>query len=228
MDAGAKSYRAGMVSVPAVLIAAAWVGVWLLWPSPRSAARRMPRGAGTDVAYVRLGAKSAILFRDGAGVPDRDVEGLGVVPAGPSRPVRSLAMGSGWGSGAMSNGVESVPERARKQMGIYRVVPEGTTVFSAVTNRAPRLTTAVSQALQARDLRLPAFPPETLAGPGRSWEMTVTLDVAEDGTVRNVFLESGCGDDKTNGTVVRLLERATAGRKGQRCSGRLTLRYGPP
>jgi hypothetical protein len=85
----------------------------------------------------------------------------------------------------------------------------------------------VSASLRKCGFSAPADLADRLGPQSGAWYVVVYVEAGEDGSIDHVFVERGCPDAARNLAVARVLSLArTSG--GRRCSGRVTVGYGPP
>lgn len=223
-------YSRGPIGVPSVLVATAWVAIWMLWPSfdaaPDALGARRERATRVSYGVVRESLyMSPILFarstRVGFRAPEtsRDDE-LALDAARPGPRMRFLHVPPprpDFESMRMDH-VDSASEA--KRVDGYRLVWKDEIGFAAVefTNA---VVVEVYGALKSR-----AFEPAALDWPDGfavqgPLQVEAFVNVAADGRAEDAFVERGSGDAGVDATVVRALERGRAQPAGAAAFGRV-------
>jgi hypothetical protein len=224
-----------VIDAHSACLAAAWIGLWLLWPNPDRVRSLRAWGPETRVSYVQMEPGESTLYLDptvfgrhsAVGFPSMSPneatsspEGTGVVTM---MAPRYLEVGS--------NGVEEgnagqdrfVSCRAAETGGVDRFTWEPPRAFDTPIMDRRAFVIEPSPALLARSFQAPDL---QAAGPSwgaGSWQVEVYVEFAADGTVESVFLESGCHEAKVNQGVVRAMYRARIDKPGTPVAGRVTI-----
>jgi hypothetical protein len=220
------------VDAPTLLLAAGWLGLWLLWPGARPEAPEPParrggtafsfRGAAVEHAYMRpdlFGRPSAYGFR-AADLPEEDMRALSSRPAVTAGvlPWRDTAAPSSEGAAA-AGGAQTAPD--------YRPVWDDAPPFTPPAAADMQMTVQLSPDLVHRGYKMAAVPPEAVRKSGKSWLAVFSVEMRADGNVAHVFVEKGSGDSARDGSLVRALyEGRAAERPGSDCLGEVTVSFG--
>ncbi len=228
------AYSRGAIGTPSVLVAVAWVAIWLLWPSFDLDHHRLPgrRPGGADVAYAVATLSlhmSPLLFaratRVGFQAPHDDA--LDNEPADDEATLARLRFlhvrppTLDW-EGMKTDYTAGGDRPGAKWMDGYQPVWEHATRFTA-SDCTNRIVVDVRGALRQR-----AYGPGAMALSGLSLETGQTeveafveLDAA--GIPSVVILESRSGNGKIDADVVRALERGRGKPGDAAVSGRVRM-----
>jgi len=225
-------YSRGPIGAPSLLLATAWVAIWMLWPSfdadsealgsRRERATRVSYGVVRESLYM-----SPILFarstRVGFRAPEasRDDE-LALDAARPGPRMRLLHVPPpppDFESMRMDH-VDAASEA--KRVDGYRLVWKDEADFEAVES-TNAVVVEVRGALKAR-----AFEPAALDWPDGfviqgPLQVEAFVNVMADGRAEDAFVERGSGDAVVDATVVRALERGRAEPADSAVFGRVRL-----
>ncbi|MBL7076313.1 MAG: hypothetical protein ISS31_02475 [Kiritimatiellae bacterium] len=224
-------YSRGPIGVPSVLLALAWVFIWLLWPSAdaEQTALGRRRESQTEVSYGVVAESlymSPLLFaratRVGFRAPEEatgDVELLDREDK--SRRLRFLhvAPSAPDFNGMKRHASDAVPV---KQVDAYRPVWKDSANFEA-SGSTNRIMVDVRGALRERGYKPGSitWPEDVSELQGAEIEAFVGVDA--EGMAEGVFLERASGHATLDANVVRALERGTASAGTAPVSGRVTV-----
>lgn len=231
-----ESYVPGYFEWATVLAAAAWIGLWTLWPAAGRKGTEPPRARATTVIYARLQTGAE---RDYLKPIMATAIGTGIAPGGADR--KRLLAGS---AAILGDGVPAFldwkpPVETAKQWDAAGVVPvEAARQLSSykpewkeevvLTNRVSSMVMMVTSdgLLKENGFTLPEFPAQTIKQFDKAWQMVVYVEMSDEGKPRHVLVEQGSGDAKIDAAVVRQIHRGRLEKPCAACSGRVTLNYG--
>jgi len=220
-------------ALPSILIAAAWVGLWFLWPwvkrsqkasvlpEPRVVLARLAGGQSRSYMDPTMFGRSS---RVGFALGERPDSGPGDLPYRPPSVSGTLAAPGP----APAGPVALTPDMSAAAASKGSFVPEWPVgrAFSRPPAREPSIHMAVRGELAEAGLRVPELPAAVAARTAGTWSVSAYVEVDESGLVSEVFLESGTQDAALNADVVRGLSRAVAENAGRRRSGRVEVGWG--
>jgi len=231
-------FSRGVIGVPTVLIALAWLGLWALWPAADGSVVRDGNLPGARVSY-RRGAENGSLYRDptivafpsriGGGPVDEQEGPAEARPWRPPRPPRFLE--SGLVPGAAGPAAQEVPARngrARREQLTYEPLWLEAPVFSQAPAGGRRVGVEASAELRDRGFEVPGLAAEGAKWAETPWQVKVTVDIGEDGRPEHVFLETPCEHKEVNAAVVLMMYRGKLKKAGSPCAGRVTVCFGAP
>jgi hypothetical protein len=225
------------MGLPSILLAVAWVMLWLLWPGQPRAQPRRSQLRDTRVAYLRLDSGDYSLDNDPTRFLLRSAVGFGpndgekeegipdMVPAGHVVEPEFLE----WRSVAeipptVSAGIFESP--ASRAPGSYRPHRGERTVFAFDGEAGMRVFIRVSPELKKYELQVPEIPVYEEKGlVEKPWFVTVSLEMDEEGKPTNVFLENPSEDKEINAAMVRLMYDARLLKPGKECVGTVSVGY---
>jgi hypothetical protein len=226
------SYVQGIIGLPAVCIAAAWIALWFIWPT--NGMRRMRyQSTGYRVAYVELDRtdqRGVYVgpddFHRGSGLPGlRDELGTETLLVREARPPRFMeTRRTNRVVRTVDQGPEPTADRAARELGAYRVPPLEKAVFAAPRKADPVFAAEISEGLTQQGFSVPDAQWRELKQGKKSWRVVVRVNVGKTGRAEHVFLETGCEDARINGMVIRVVQRGRA-RPGAECSGRVVVSF---
>jgi hypothetical protein len=227
-------YSRGILDVASVFIAASWIGLWFLWPSPNSWTTRTKAMPAPRVSfYPHLASRDFTTYLTFVGRGQGDVRDdgagalLGSLLRQPERGPRYLQRTAG--ADGLLNGAVAGPAAPVVDLGIYRPIWKDERVFSV--NAAPpemKLLSETSGELKKQNFEVPSFTDEEMKQFDKPWQVVVYVEVNESGRPAHVILQTGCEDPKINAAVVKALYRGKIPAPGAPCSGRVVLNYGRP
>ncbi|MBT3295921.1 MAG: energy transducer TonB [Verrucomicrobia bacterium] len=212
-------YSRGPIGVPSVLLATAWVAIWMLWPSldadsealgeRRERATRVSYGVVRESLYMSplLFARSTrVGFRPPEASRDDEVA-LDAARPGPRTRVLHVPPPQPDFESMRMDHVDAASEA--KRVDGYRLVWKDETRF-AVAESTNAVVVEVRGALKAR-----AFDPAALDWPDGfvvqgPLQVDAFVNVSADGRAEDAFVERGSGDVSVDAAVVRALERGRA------------------
>ncbi|MDP6491315.1 MAG: hypothetical protein QGH42_11440 [Kiritimatiellia bacterium] len=223
-------YSRGPIGVPTVVLAAAWVVIWGLWPSfeVKSGAPGRRRPSRTEVSYGVAQESlymSPVLFaratRVGFRAPEETTEDTELLKhEGKSRRLRFLHVAP---TEPDFEGMRqaSLLEEASKQVDAYHPLWKDSASFAAAGER-DRIVVDVRGQLRARAYR-PAESEWPKEVPAQDVEIDAFVGIDATGVSEGVFLEKGSGNGVLDAGVVRALERGRGDPGSAPVSGRVKV-----
>jgi len=231
-----ESYTPGLVGLPSVFIAVAWLALWLVWPlgiRPLAAAHR---AAVTQVSYMRFGTGKASLYMQPdifvhspmvkSRLAEQDEGDTAALCGLRVRHPRFLERRTMRGETAPAGEMEPLATRASGQLVAYLPRWQDDHVFSRKAAQDMRVFAEPAGELKKYHFRIPAIPVESLKQREKPWLVVVYVEVGEAGRPEHVFLSTGCDDPKINAVVVRTMYRGRLAEPGIRCGGHVTVSFG--
>jgi hypothetical protein len=230
-------YAIRTVSVPALLLALGWIGLWLLWPAPYRAratapARRLvkPQFVGQGIGEDRL-YLNPTLFGRSSKVGFSVAERRDAMPGELAEERKADPMPLAWDPsmvGAPTGAVARLDfDASLSAPPAYAPVwPRRVAAESSTADRSG-LHVTLRGALRRFGLRVPPFPASIAAYSAQSWSAAALLEMDDEGRATHVFLESGTGIPAVNEAVIQTLGRAVLERPGTGCVGRVEIGFAP-
>lgn len=218
--------RHAPVDVPTVLLVAAWLTIWLLFPLNGHDKQRSRMPTTGRVGYLAGGPAApwylepdwfARTTRPGFGMPDVTAAMDSAVPERSALGTPRF-VGGGLDIDAPASG--EMPETATNAgMRVrWAAKPAFAPVFSA-----PPVVVTMSQGLTTCGFALPPFTNDVKTVPAGPWQVVAHVDVDAEGRVENALIELGCEDPRVNATIARWLCRGVASAPGTAVSGRVMI-----
>ena len=231
-------FSRGVIGVPTVLIALAWLGLWALWPSAEGSVVRGGSLPGARVSY-RRGAENGSLYRDptivafpsriGGGPVDEQEGPAEARPWRPPRPPRFLEPGPVPGAaGPEASAETALNRRALRERLAYEPLWPEAPVFSRSPAGDRRVRVEAAAELRDRGFEVPGLAAEGTKWAEPPWQVVVAVDIGEDGRPEHVFLETPCEHKEVNAAVVRMMYKGELKKAGSPCAGRVTVHFGAP
>jgi hypothetical protein len=102
-----------------------------------------------------------------------------------------------------------------------RVQPD---LFKREPHGGRHLQVAPAESLRRRGFHVQRVPDRLLARGGENgWQVQAYVEIADDGRVEHVFIESGTDNAALNRDVIGMLQRGRVTEAGPRCSGRVVV-----
>lgn len=226
-------YYRSVVSLPALFVGIAWIGIWLLWPRANASDWPERSLARTEVVYIGAVERpppsrdTDLIFLMSPELPtNKGPEGFpGVKEFSVERP-KFLERDEVFYRGGDGMARRPLPTRAADAMTTYQPVWAHAKVPLILKPQAPSLRVSVSRQLRDNGLMLPPALFDQEPSAGRKWQATLHIEIAADGRPRHVFLESPSAYPDINAWLVNMLYRAGISIPGDPCEGWLALEYG--
>lgn len=229
-------YSRGVIGLPSVFVAVAWIALWLVWPSGGKVVSPMRSPASPRVFYVQLGTgreklTDSLPFVDGISPAsilhhDEDEPAESLLSQRVRRPrylERSIELKVGTASGitgSLSGRVSGMPP------GGYRSQWRDEHVFSQEPGQNLKVIVRPSGDLKKYGFKVPELPIENIKRRDKPWMVVVYVQTGDNGWPEHVFLESGCDDEEVNAMIVRAMYRGCLSTLAVRCAGRVTVSFG--
>ena len=236
----ARRFPGRLIDMPTILIAVGWAGLWFVWPSVerRLEVPEMPRMP--DVRFMPAGMAlhsehndpTVIAFHPLDGALDAALARGSIAHVAPNvRDPRYLdprVKGlSAWECREAAAAAQNQSPSASLTGDVLRLNLPGPAVFAPPGVGPLRVVVSPARTLRDRGFSAPDLVAEAAEWSDRPWQVVGEVDMDEQGEVKDVFLESGSTQPAIDASVVRLLYRARLAGPGERCSGRVTVSYGP-
>jgi len=221
------------IDLPTVLLAGGWLAMWLLWPSQEAPrVLRRPHGARVSLAGVGGGADGLHVTPDLFGRPSavgfRAPDSEGGVPDSLALRARhsSHALARTTDAAADRRDVHDLAESARGGLTRYTPVVAETPAFTRGTSEDLLMSVTMAPALAAAGFEFPRLAADEARVTGRAWIATICVELGADGRAEHVYLESGSGNAKIDGALVRAVAGGRAPGPCEGCRGLVTVSFG--
>ena len=218
-------------SIPVLLVAFLWVGLWQMWPSP-AAYTWQPEKKPFKVTFISTAEALEFVGDPTVFAFDSDISFRAEKAAAPEL-LRMPGMPDGKSEFlAMSGQVMKV--RARSSATEYSAWERRKGEFegmwrqqSLFATRAPerQLVVLMSRNLKDADFKLPEFTENELRDVAPGWEAKVLVDVDKTGVPVHVLIEKGTGNKDIDGLICQKILLGRAAKKETR-GGRVIVSYG--
>lgn len=230
-----RHYRT-LIDAPSVLIAAAALAMWMLWPEIDrvSGPRELPAPKVFSTHTTQEDANPALspdLFAlpSPMGFTGLDVRrGMPDIPrAAQHRPPRFLErQRTGTEEEHVLTGSSHVLPNAGAPLSDYIHRPDNEPVYEQPKSPEMRLIVDPMGFLAKYGFSAPPVADEDIQYLDKAWMVSLKVYVGEDGGVDHVFIENGCDDSRINDMVVRMVSKGKLAQPGRKCSGRVTVNFG--
>ena len=232
---GSEGVVGRWVSLPALLVAVLWIGIWFLWPSEPAEWGRGMRSGATVISmkpFSRDGIRAWHLAPDIFALPSR--VGFSAPPIIIGLPEESGSMGSGtpvvqenvpYQAQSAFNGTSAAEGGMPLGLGTFRMPVPGSQAFGSTGQKKPRLVVWMDGKLEGDGLELPLFHEDAFQGGTEPFEVVAFVQTDEDGKVTHVFVEKPCPQSSVNELIVRQLYRAQALVTGTASAGRVVVSW---
>lgn len=218
-------------SIPILLVAFLWVGLWKMWPSPEPYVWE-PERRPFKITFISTAEALELVSDPTVFAFDSDVSFHAADEASPEL-LRMPGMSEGKSEFlVMSDQV--MKARARSAAAEYSVWERREGKFEGMwsqkalfESRTPerQLVVFVSDDLRKAELSLPEFTEEELSDILPGWEAQVLVDIDKSGIPVHVLIEKGTGNKDIDALICRKILLSRAAKKETR-GGRVTVSYG--
>jgi len=227
-------YRRPFFDLPALIVVLFWVGIWFLWPDMDKTDNVIRRAPGMTIVYAgemenetaEYDLPIGAVLRSRMG--DRIPSGAGDVPD----PIPSDEAGKALFLQSYSDisvpDAEGLSLAGEARSGLDEFHPrlkKGETRQDPVEKEKGLIVT-VAPELKENGFSMPEITPEDLEIFDQPWQITVYVEMGENGRVRRLFLESGPSGSVAGKFVLGKLRYAGVSDKGGNCEGRVKISYG--
>jgi hypothetical protein len=226
-------YEQGIIGIPDVAIAVFWIALWVAWPSGENRDTPRRKLSGTRTSYFRFVPRENILFNlpdsfiqptllgreriDEAKLPQQLASPRLRAPRfferSPTQPEEQI-------------GHEAVPVPIYWQTNAAQPFTTTENVFNTEAGTNLQVLVELSDTLKKRGFRMPELLVEQQGKAEKQWTVVAYAQFDEDGLPVNIFLETRCGDQKMNSTVIKTIAKGRLATAGEKCDGHIIVNYG--
>jgi hypothetical protein len=226
-------YYKSIVSIPALFVGIAWVGIWLLWPGADATDWPARSLARTKFVYVGTVERPP---------PSRDPELIFMMSPkareikGPEEFPKVKEFPSGRAHFLEREDVFYPDRRDVQRLSLPTLAAGAITTYEPVWSRTepslmsgpqlPSIHVTMSRRLHDCGFSLPRELFDDKPSVERGWKATLHIEVGSDGKPVHVFLQSPSEYPEINDWLVRVFSWAETTGAGDTCEGWLTLEYG--
>ncbi len=232
-----RNVARGWIDYSTLCIAFAWIGLWLLWPTPPVVdSERIPRRRSLVVARdAAIGLSEGYRRPDLIALPslvsfspmvDDGNGAAGVLYSG-GGPSRLLARSSEVDSAMGSPSAVALAAEAAREISRARVPRLHGPWRGWECEPSSPVAVTVSAGLGRATPRWSATDEAVLFTLGRAWEVELSLTITDDGRPEHVFLERGSGDAAIDRAVLRTLLRPDVWEGATAGSGTVLVSFAP-
>jgi len=216
------------IDAPSVLIVAAWLALWMVWPWGGSRPARVRIPGSMQVRYVDPGGAesyrrpTAFLFAPGLAGSGPAARDFGEIQRVAHRPRRRMLDNVAGVFEPVPLESASPARDARDSLGEYSSLWIDSPAFMRAGGGQSRLVVWCSDALRDAGFRL-ADVLEAEMVSGKSWEVVLEVEAAAGGRIEHVFVINSSGDSSIDAGLVRAAYRATLPGATPGLRGRVTI-----
>ena len=225
-------YARGEMGLSSVCVGAAWIALWLVWPSGGAGVSSARLPASFSVQYSTFPFEDKDLtttlpFVDHISAEfmrrDENDEPENLLLSRRLRPPRYLERNTEMRIETDANNEGPYLIHLLSEPDAYRLRWTDERVFPPDTGKDMKVIIRPAGKLKTYGFQIPKLPIKKIKSKNMSWTVVVTVEMGDFGRPEHVFLESGCSDKSINTMIVRTMYRGTLTTPGGRCSGRVTV-----